>query len=447
MDQDKRQPVLIRGGRVIDPGRGLDRVADVLLVGGRVAAIEPVIAAGDVPPGVRLVQGTGLLVAPGFVDLHVHLREPGHEYKEDIQSGTRAAAAGGFTAVCPMPNTQPVNDCKAVTELMVRRAAEVGSARVYPIGAISQGLKGERLAEMAEMRDSGVVAVSDDGRPVMNGELMRTAMEYARMLGLPVVQHAEDLNLARGGVMNEGAAATRAGLRGQPTCAESAMVVRDIEICEWTGARYHVAHISTAASVRAVREAKRRGLPVTCEVTPHHLLLTDDVCCGYDTATKVAPPLRGAADLLALREGLRDGTIDCVATDHAPHASQEKDLEFDHAAFGMIGLETALPLMLELVDEGVVSLPELIGLLTVKPVEVFGGALRGLGRLVPGGVADVVVVDLGRRFSITRDRIWSKSKNTPFAGRAVRGRVVMTVCGGAVVHDELGERSPMRSQG
>ncbi|MCS6914834.1 MAG: dihydroorotase [Myxococcales bacterium] len=428
-------PLLIRGGRVIDPAAGLDGCADVLLAGGRVVAVSPHISDGQVPPGARLVRASGLVVCPGFIDLHVHLREPGHEYKEDIASGTRAAAAGGFTTVCCMPNTTPPNDCRAVTELVLRRAAEVGVVRVRPIGAISQGLRGEALAEMAELKEAGVVAFSDDGRPVMNAELMRRAMEYARMLGLPLVQHAEDLSLSAGGVMNEGPAATRAGLRGQPACAESVMVLRDLELCALTGARYHVAHISTAASVRAVREAKRAGLPVSCEVTPHHLTLTDAACCSYDTATKVAPPLRSEADVAALKEGLADGTIDCFATDHAPHAPQDKQVEFDRAAFGMIGLETALPLLLRLVEERVISLPDMIARLTSRPATLFG--LPG-GSLRPGSPADVTVLDLQRVWTVDGTTIRSKSRNTPFVGWQVRGRAVLTVCRGEVVHDEMG---------
>src|SRR5262245_53117142 len=337
--------LVLRGGRIIDPQSKRDKQADVLISEGRIARMEPGIAAAA-PRGARVIDCRDRLVVPGLIDLHVHLREPGHEYKEDIQSGTQAAAVGGFTTVCCMPNTTPPNDCRAVTDLIVNRAREVGRARVRPVGAISRGLAGEAVAEIGEMKDAGIVGVSDDGRPVMNGELMRRAMEYARTFGLPVIQHAEDLHLSSGGVMNEGPAATRAGLRGQPPAAEAAMVARDLELVAWTGARYHVAHVSTADSVRLVREAKRRGLPVTCEVTPHHLTIDDESCTSYDTATKCAPPLRSKADIEALREALADGTIDCIATDHAPHSGLEKDVEFDLAAFGMIGLETCVPLVL-----------------------------------------------------------------------------------------------------
>jgi dihydroorotase len=422
-------PLVLKGGRVIDPAQGLDRTSDVLIVDGRVRAVEP----GANAPGARVIECAGRVVAPGFVDLHVHLREPGHEYKEDIVSGGRAAAAGGFTTVCCMPNTQPTNDCRAVTDLIVRRAREAGSVRVLPVGAISKGLKGETLAEMGEMKDAGIVAVSDDGRPVMNADLMRRALEYARTFGLTVVQHAEDLHLSAGGVMNEGLHATRAGLRGQPPAAEAVMVARDLELVAWTGARYHVAHISTAASVRAVREAKRRGLPVTSEVTPHHLSLTDAACCSYDTSTKCAPPLRTDADLAALKEGLADGTIDCIATDHAPHAAQEKDVEFDQAAFGMIGLETALGLCMKLVDEKVLGLPELIDKLTVGAARIFD---LPAGTLSRGAIADVTVLDPARRWTVDRARSRSKSRNTPFHGWELRGAVTHTIVGGKIVFEE-----------
>ena len=427
-------PLVLKNGRVIDPAHDFDQVTDVLISDGRIAAIE----SGASAPGARVVDCTGKIVAPGFVDLHVHFREPGHEYKEDLASGARAAAAGGFTTVCCMPNTNPPNDCRAVTELIVRRAREAAIVRVHPVGAISRGLKGESLAEMGEMKDSGIVAVSDDGKPVMNADLMRRALEYARTFGLTVVQHAEDLNLAAGGVMNEGANATRAGLRGQPPAAESVMVARDLELVAWTGAKYHVAHISTAASVRLVREAKARGLPVTCEVTPHHLTLTDAACCGYDTSTKVAPPLRTDADVAALKVGLSDGTIDCIATDHAPHAAQEKDVEFDQAAFGLIGLETTLGLCLKLVDEKVITLPQLIRKLTVGGAKIF--ELAG-GTLQRGAAADVAVLDLDARFTVDAARGRSKSRNTPFHGWELRGRAAHTIVGGEVVYSSTTENA------
>jgi dihydroorotase len=421
------RPLLLRGGRVIDPAAGLDASTDVLVLDGRIAAIEPNLSHADA----EVIDCAGRVVAPGFVDLHVHLREPGQEYKEDLVSGGRAAAAGGFTTVCCMPNTVPPNDCRAVTELIVRRAREAAPVHIHPIGAISKGLKGESLAEMGEMRDCGIVAVSDDGKPVMNAGLMRRALEYARTFGLTVVQHAEDLTLSAGGVMNEGDAATRAGLPGQPPAAESVMVARDLELVAWTGARYHVAHISTAAAVEMVRAAKRRGLPVSCEVTPHHLVLTDVACCGYDTATKCAPPLRSQADLEALRAALADGTIDCIATDHAPHAVQDKDVEFDQAAFGMTGLETALGLGLKLVEEGVLSLPRLVERLTVGAARLFE---LPAGTLQRGARADLVVFDPATRRRVDRNRMYSKSRNTPFHGWELPGLVTETIVAGRVIH-------------
>ena len=420
--------LVLVGGRVIteSPDGPVDAALDVRIAGGRVAEIGKGLRGG------RECKVADLWIVPGLIDLHVHLREPGQEYKEDLVSGTRAAAAGGFTTVCCMPNTVPVNDDRAVTELIVRRAREVGSVRVRPIGAISRGLEGTQLADIADMKEGGIVAISDDGRPVMNAGLMRRALEYARTFGLPVVQHAEDLHLAEGGSMNEGAVATRAGIRSQPACAESSMVARDLELVAWTGARYHVAHLSAARSAALVRDAKRRGLPVTCEATPHHLTLTDAACAHYDPYTKVMPPLREAADLAALHEALADGTIDAIATDHAPHSSVEKDVEFECAAPGMLGLETAVPLVLELVRRRIIGEARAIELLSAGPARTFG---LDSGRLVAGTLADVAVIDPARTFVLEADGLSSKSKNSPWLGKTMTGRAVLTLVGGTVVHD------------
>jgi dihydroorotase len=420
--------LVLRGGRVFDPAaqRPVDLTADVRITNGRIVEI----GRGLVAP--RIVDVRDLWVVPGLIDLHVHLREPGQEYKEDIETGTRAAASGGFTTVCCMPNTRPVNDHRAITELIVRRAREVGSVRVRPIGAITQGLEGKTLADIADMKEGGIVAISDDGRPVMNSGLLRRAFEYAKTFDLPVVQHAEDLDLSEGGAMNEGAVSTRIGIRGQPACAESAMVARDLELVEWTGARYHVAHVSTARTVALVRDAKRRGLPVTCEVTPHHLALTDEACSHYDTRTKVMPPLRTQADQDALLEALADGTIDAIATDHAPHSPVEKDVEFECAAPGMLGLETALPIVLDFVRMGTLDDKRVIAALTGAAARSFG--LPG-GSLAIGSVADITVIDPERPITLTWDTIASKSKNSPFLGQTLAGRAVLTLVEGRAMHD------------
>jgi dihydroorotase len=415
------------GGRVIDPARKVDAPLDVLIEDGVVTQVGARLA---VPAGLRTVDVRGLWVLPGLIDIHVHLREPGQEYKEDIATGTASAAAGGFTAICCMPNTRPPNDNRAVTELIVRRAREVGKVRVYPIGAITQGLAGEHLAEMGELQEAGCVAVSDDGRPVMNAEVMRRAFEYARGFGLTVIQHCEDLCLSNGGAMNEGAVATRAGIRAQPAVAESAMVARDLELCALTGARYHVAHISAAESIRLVRQAKAQGLPVTAEVTPHHVTLTDAACATYDSNTKMNPPLRGARDVEAAIEGLADGTIDCIATDHAPHSPVEKDVEFEQASFGVVGLETAVPLTLRLVRAGRLPVAAWVDRLTAAPARVLG--LPG-GRLGVGDPGDVVVIDPETDWFCTADVLRSRSKNSPFLGQTMTGAAALTVVGGRIV--------------
>jgi dihydroorotase len=422
----------LRGGHLIDPRHGVDAELDVIVHDGRVARVGPSLAT---PTGAVPVDCRGLVVCPGFIDLHAHLREPGEEGKESIESGGRAALAGGFTAVCCMPNTKPPNDSRAITHLILSRAREVALARVHPIGALSKGLAGEQLAEYGELKDAGVVALSDDGRPIMNARLMRRALEYARGFGLTVIQHCEDLHLSEGGVMNEGASATRAGLPGQPAEAEDVMVARDLILAELTGARYHVAHASTARTVELVRAAKRKGLPVTCEVTPHHLLLTDRACLGYDTSTKMYPPLRTDRDVEALRAGLADGTVDCIATDHAPHGPNEKHCEFDCAAFGTVGLETALPVALALVEAGLMTLSAAVERLT-------WGAARTLslpgGTIPEGAVADVCVFDPNEEWIVGDDTLSSKSRNSAFAGMRMKGRAVLTLVGGEPRFDRRG---------
>lgn len=419
--------LILQGGRLLDPAAGRDETGDLVIQEGKIRASGPSIAAAG--PGV--LDCRGMIVCPGFIDLHVHLREPGQEYKEDIESGTRAAAAGGFTAVCAMPNTQPVNDGAGTTAYLIQRAQEIGAARLYPVGAITQGSRGEALAAIGAMRRAGAVALSDDGRPVVNGQILRRAMEYATRFDLPIVEHAEDLHLSAGGVMHEGAAALRLGLRGISSESEAAMVARDILLAERTGARLHLAHVSAAASVRLLAEAKARGARVTAEVTPHHLTLTDEDIQSYDANYKMNPPLRGAADREALIAALADGTIDAVATDHAPHAPHEKEQEFSRAPFGVIGLETALPLVLRLVSARRLTLARAIAVLTSGPAQAFG--LSG-GTLAAGAPADITVFDPEAEWVCDPARLQSKSRNTPFGGQAMRGRVRHTIVAGRVVY-------------
>ena len=421
--------LLIRGGRVIDPSRGFDGPADVLLEDGKVKAAGAKLAA---PAGAETLDAKGCVVAPGFVDLHVHLREPGREDVETIATGARAAAAGGFTSVCAMPNTDPVTDNQAAVGFIVSQARRAGTARVYPIGAVSLGQKGEQLAEFGELVGAGAVAVSDDGRPVATAHLMRTALEYALTFGIPVIDHCEDLSLSSGGAMHEGLVSTRLGLKGIPRSAEDVIVARDIQLAELTGGHVHLAHCSTAGAVEMVRVAKARGVRVTAEVTPHHLALTDAACSAYDTHAKMNPPLRESPDVAALRAGLADGTIDCIATDHAPHHYDAKEQEFDNAPFGVVGLETALGVALtELVKPGVLDLPALVRRLSTRPAEI---AHLPAGTLAPGAAADVVVFDPAASWTVDPARFFSKSRNTPFAGRTLEGVVRWTIVGGAVVH-------------
>ena len=417
----------IKNGRIIDPANHIDQIADLLVIDGRIAGPEQ-----SLPPEVPEIDAAGLWVVPGLTDMHVHLREPGEEYKEDILSGARAAAAGGFTGVACMPNTKPVNDCATVTAMIMARAAEA-AVRVYPVGAISLGSEGKQLAEFGEMRAAGAVAVTDDGRPVRDSQLMRRALEYASDFGLPVISHSEEASLSTG-VMNEGPVSTRLGLKGIPTAAEAIMVYREIALAEFTGARVHIAHVSTAMAIDLLRAAKARGVRVTAETAPHYFTLTDEAVLGYDTNTKMNPPLRSAADREAIKTALLDGTLDAIATDHAPHSILEKEVEFDTAANGIIGLETALPLTLALVRDQVIDAARLVELLAVKPAAILG---LPAGTLSSGAAADITLIDPEREFVYTADQVVSKSRNTPFLGWTLRGRAVLTLVGGAIRHNLL----------
>jgi len=422
--------LLIRNGRVVDPSQNLDQGMDVLIEDGTVVELgEKLEAEGDV----EVFDAAGLVVAPGFIDLHVHLREPGYEYKETIASGSAAAVAGGFTAVCCMPNTLPVNDDPSITRFIRERAARVGLARVYPIGAVSRGEEGKELAEIGEMVREGAVAVSDDGRPVTSSQLMRRVLEYSRSFGIPVAAHEEDPGLAAGGVMHEGVVSARIGMRGIPSAAEEVMVSRDLLLAELTGGHLHLCHLSTRGSLDLVRMARRKGIAVTCEVTPHHFTLTDEdvAAANYDPNWKMNPPLRPREDVEAVLNALYDGTVDAIVTDHAPHHQDEKDLDFADAPFGIVGLETAVSLALDrLVHERVIGLSQLVRLMSTRPAEVFH--LPG-GSLAPGSPADVTVLDLRARVTVDPERFRSLSRNTPFAGMTLRGRPAATIVGGRVV--------------
>jgi dihydroorotase len=424
--------LFIEGGRVIDPAGGIDGVRTVVIRGGTVAEV---VEHAERPREARVIDARGRWVTPGLIDLHVHLREPGHEYKETVATGAAAAVAGGFTAVCAMPNTRPVNDNASVTELVRARAAAAGLAHVYPVGCISRGSAGEELAEYGELKQAGCVALSDDGKPVASAALMRRALEYARAFGLPLTVHEEDLGLVGKGVMHEGEVSTRLGLNGIPGAAEDVMVLRDVALAELTGGRLHLAHVSTRGAVRAVRDAKARGLAVTAEVTPHHLALTDEdlAASDYSTDFKMSPPLRSRADADACREGLADGTLDAIATDHAPHSPVEKDVEFDAAANGIVGLETALAVCLGLVRQGLLSERRLVEAFTAGPARAFGLPGGGLAR---GAPADVTIIDPAAEWVVDPERLRSKSHNTPWKGRRLTGRCTHTVVGGRIVHEE-----------
>ncbi len=419
---------ILQNGRIIDPANKVDTKGDLWLQNDRIMAPE-----SSIPADARCINLQGQWIVPGLIDMHVHLREPGEEYKETIASGTLAAATGGFTAVACMPNTRPVNDTASVTRFILEQASQA-SARVYPVGAISKGSGGLGLAEYGELKAAGVVAVTDDGLPVIDSQLMRRALEYAASHGLPVISHSEEMALSRNGVMNEGLVSTRLGLRGIPVEAESIMVYRELALAELTGHHVHIAHVSTAVATDLIRQAKKRGLKVTAETAPHYFTLTEEAVAGYNTNAKMNPPLRTEMDRQAIRLGLQDGTFDAIATDHAPHSVLEKQVEFDRAANGIIGLETSLPLSLALVRDGLIDATRLIELMSTAPARILGVAG---GALTIGDVADITVIDPARQFVLTEDAIVSRSKNSPFLGWPLQGKAVLTFVGGRLTYDDL----------
>jgi dihydroorotase len=424
---------LIRGGDLVDPvGETVEKV-DLLIEKGKISKIFPRGVFQEKNPRISVIEASDKLVIPGLIDIHVHLREPGHEYKETVATGAMSAAAGGYTAICCMPNTEPPNDCRSVTELILEQAKRAGLAKVYPIAAISKGQKGKTLTNFGELREAGAVAVSDDGFPVANSELMRRALEYASYYGLKIISHCEDRSLSGDGVMHEGVVSTRIGLAGIPAASEDIMVYREISLSKLTGCPVHIAHVSTAGSVELIKRAKEEGVLVTAETAPHYFTLDHGAVVGYNTVFKVNPPLRTDKDVEAIKEGLAKGIIDVIATDHAPHSTLEKDLEFDMAAFGMIGLQTALPLTLKLVREGILSLTEAIGKLSRNGADIIG--ITG-GRLVEGGDADLAIIDPEYEYLFEEDQILSKSRNSPFIGTSLKGRNELTMVGGDIVWEK-----------
>ncbi len=418
--------ILLKGGRVIDPSQGLDQVLDVLLEDGQIS----ILGQGLSTQGAKVIDCQGLLVTPGLIDMHVHLREPGEEWKETIASGTKAAAAGGFTAVACMPNTKPPNDEAEVTRYILEKAQKEAATRVYPIACITKGQKGEVLTEFGELKQAGAVALSDDGRPVPEAAVMRLALEYAKNFDLPIISHAEELSLSEGGQVNEGLASATLGMKGIPAEGEAVAIFREVMLARLTGTPVHIAHVSTKLGVEIIRKAKKEGLPVTAETAPHYFTLTEEATFGYNTYAKVNPPLRSAEDRAAVLEALADGTLDVIATDHAPHSDLEKEIEFELAAFGLIGLETALPLTLKLVSEGVISLFRAIELLSTNPARILripGGTLK------PGSPADVTIIDPERKWVVTKEDLHSKGKNSPFLGWEMSGQAVFTIVGGEIV--------------
>jgi dihydroorotase len=423
--------ILLKGGEVVDPDQDLNKKADVLLEKGQVARLGRIGA----QEGWRVIDVSGMYVMPGLIDMHVHLREPGQEYKETIETGARAAVAGGFTSIACMPNTDPVNDCEAITRYILEKARQANLANIYPVGAITKGSDGKELAEIGEMVSSGAVAISDDGKPVKNNQIMRRAMEYSRIFDVPVLDHCEDCDLAAHGVMNEGAVSTELGLRGMHAAAEELDVIRDIMLSRLTGARIHICHISCEESLNAVRDAKAQGLKVTCEVAPHHFTLTDENVRTYDPNYRMNPPLRTGNDVETMISGLADGSIDCIATDHAPHAQIDKDLTFEEAANGVIGLETSVPLVWEhLVRKDVISISRMVELMSLNPSRILG---LNRGTLKVGSVADVTVIDPEKEVTVDASKFESKSRNCPFDGWQLRGAPVLTIVTGRVVWNRL----------
>ena len=424
--------LLLTGARIIDPAQKIDGISDILLEGGKITKIGADLLQPENSRDAEIIELAGMILTPGLIDMHTHLREPGQEYKETIATGTRAAVAGGFTSIACMPNTDPVNDNRSITEFIIRKALEANLANVYPIGNISRNCAGQQLTEFWDLKEAGVVALSDDGKPVMDAALMRHALEYASSLDLPVIPHCEDIHLSAGGLMNEGYYSTILGLRGIPSIAEEVMTARDILIAEYTKSHVHIAHVSTRGSVRIIREAKKRGVKVTAETAPHYFTLTDEALQTYSTNLKVNPPLRSAADVAAIKEGLADGTLDAIVTDHAPHARTDKELEFEYAANGISGLETSLGLSLRLVDEGILSLPELIAKMSLNPARILK---LPKGTLETGADADITVINPQLNWMVNVKTFCSKGKNSPFHGWKMRGKAALTIVGGEIKYD------------
>ncbi len=426
---------LLKGLRVIDPSQNMDAPLDILIEEGKITALEAAIPAS---PDITVLDLSGRIAAPGLIDMHTHLREPGYEYKETIASGSAAAVTGGFTAIACMPNTDPVNDTRGITEFIRRKASLANLARVYPIAAISLGSEGKKLSEFWDLKEAGAVALSDDGHPVMDSALLRRALEYATSLHLPIIQHCEDKNLSGNGLMNEGYYSTILGMPGIPAIAEDVMVGRDILIAEYTGTIIHIAHVSTLGAVRLIRDAKKRGVHVTAETTPHYFTLTDESLQSYDTRYKVSPPLRSKADVQAIKDGLADGTLDAIACDHAPHGRTDKEVEFEYAANGISGLETSLGLSLNLVHDGILTLPQLIEKMSCAPARILN--LPG-GTLACGQNADITIIDPDLEWTVDLNSFASRGKNSPFGGRTLKGRAVMTIVGGEIKYDALSSKS------